>query len=67
MRMMRSQDFETMLNQLENLARSGSRDEARKLLSEMQRMMNNMQTARPRKMATRSRIRCASRSTGSAN
>jgi uncharacterized protein (TIGR02302 family) len=47
-RMMRSQDFENMLNQLENLARSGSRDEAQKLLSEMQRMLNNMQTARPR-------------------
>ncbi|MBL0374718.1 TIGR02302 family protein [Rhizobium sp. KVB221] len=46
-RMMRTQDFDNMLNQLENLARSGSRDEARKLLSEMQRMLNNMQTARP--------------------
>jgi uncharacterized protein (TIGR02302 family) len=47
-RMMRAQDFDNMLNQLENLARSGSKDEARKLLSEMQRMLNNMQTARPR-------------------
>jgi uncharacterized protein (TIGR02302 family) len=47
-RMMRSQDFENMLNQLENLSRSGNRDEARKLLSEMQRMLNNLQTARPR-------------------
>jgi uncharacterized protein (TIGR02302 family) len=46
-RMMRSQDFENMLNQLGNLARSGSKDEAQKLLSEMQRMLNNMQTARP--------------------
>jgi uncharacterized protein (TIGR02302 family) len=49
MRMMRAQDFENMLNQLENLARSGSKDEAKKLLSEMQRMLNNMQTARPGK------------------
>jgi uncharacterized protein (TIGR02302 family) len=48
MRMMRAQDFDNMLNQLENLARSGSKDEASKLLSEMQRMLNNMQTARPR-------------------
>ena len=47
-RMMRSQDFENMLNQLENLSRSGNRDEARRLLSEMQRMLNNLQTARPR-------------------
>lgn len=45
-RMMRSQDFENMLNQLENLARSGSREQAQQLLSEMQRMLNNMQTAR---------------------
>ena len=47
-RMMRSQDFENMLNQLENLSRSGNKDEAQKLLSEMQRMLNNLQTARPR-------------------
>ena len=47
-RMMRSQDFENMLNQLENLPRSGNKDEAQKLLSEMQRMLNNLQTARPR-------------------
>lgn len=47
-RMMRSQDFENMLNQLENLSRSGNREEAQRLLNEMQRMMNNLQTARPR-------------------
>jgi len=47
-RMMRAQDIDKMLNQLENLARSGSREEAQKLLSEMQRMLNNMQTARPK-------------------
>jgi uncharacterized protein (TIGR02302 family) len=46
-KMIRSQDLEKMLDQLENLARSGSKDEARQLLSEMQRMMNNIQTARP--------------------
>jgi len=45
-RMMRAQDFDKMLNQLENLARSGSREQAQQLLSEMQRMLNNMQTAR---------------------
>ena len=47
-RMMRTQDFENMMQQLENLARSGNKDEAQKLLSEMQRMLNNLQTARPR-------------------
>jgi uncharacterized protein (TIGR02302 family) len=46
-KMLRAQDIDKMLNQLENLARSGSREEAQKLLSEMQRMMNNLQTARP--------------------
>jgi uncharacterized protein (TIGR02302 family) len=45
-RMMRAQDFDNMLNQLENLARSGSREQAQQLLTEMQRMLNNMQTAR---------------------
>lgn len=45
-RMMRAQDFDNMMNQLENLARSGARDQAQQLLSEMQRMLNNMQTAR---------------------
>jgi uncharacterized protein (TIGR02302 family) len=45
-RMMRAQDFDNMLNQLENLARSGSREQAQQLLSQMQRMLNNMQTAR---------------------
>lgn len=47
-RMLRAQDLDNMLNQLENLARSGSREEAQRLLSEMQRMLNNLQTARPR-------------------
>ena len=47
MKMLRSQDLENMLNQLENLARSGNKDAARQMLSQMQRMMNNMMTARP--------------------
>lgn len=46
-KMLRAQDIDKMLNQLENLARSGSREEAQKLLSEMQRLLNNLQTARP--------------------
>ncbi|WEX76808.1 TIGR02302 family protein [Sinorhizobium numidicum] len=47
---LRQQDLEKMLNQIENLARSGSRDEARQLLSELQRMMNNLQAGRMQQM-----------------
>jgi uncharacterized protein (TIGR02302 family) len=43
----REKDLQKMMDQLENLARSGSREEAQKLLNDMQRMMNNLQTARP--------------------
>ncbi|MDX3929724.1 MAG: TIGR02302 family protein [Shinella sp.] len=45
---LRQQDLERMLDQIENLARSGSRDQARQMLSEMQRMMNNLQAGRMR-------------------
>ena len=45
--MVRQKDLQKMLDQLENLARSGSREEAQKLLSEMQRMMNNLQASKP--------------------
>ncbi|MBU2329275.1 MAG: TIGR02302 family protein [Alphaproteobacteria bacterium] len=45
--MLRQQDLDNMLDQLENLARSGNRDEAQQLLSELQRMMNNLQAGRP--------------------
>ena len=41
--MLRQRDLDNLLNQLENLARSGDRDAARQLLSELQRMMNNLQ------------------------
>lgn len=43
----RQQDLERMMEQIENLAKSGARDQARQLLSEMQRMMNNMMAGRP--------------------
>lgn len=43
---LRAEDFQRMLDQLENLARSGNREAAEKMLSDMQRMMNNLQTAR---------------------
>ncbi len=48
-KMLRQQDLEKMLDEIQKLAESGSRDEARNLLNQMQRMMNNMQTARPNK------------------
>ncbi len=44
---LRQQDLDRMMKQIEDLAKSGSRDEARKLLEQMQRMMNNLQTAKP--------------------
>lgn len=43
---LRQQDLENMLDQIENLARSGNRDQARQMLSEMQRLMNNLQAGR---------------------
>jgi len=45
--MLRQQDLERMMDQIENLARSGNRDAAQQMLSELQRMMNNLQAGRP--------------------
>ncbi|KQV73406.1 hypothetical protein ASC90_07965 [Rhizobium sp. Root1220] len=45
--MIRQQDLERMMDQIENLARSGNRDAAQQMLSELQRMMNNLQAGRP--------------------
>lgn len=44
---LRSQDLERMLDQIENLARNGARDAARQLLSELQNMLENLQAGRP--------------------
>ncbi len=46
-RTLRSQDLEHMLDQIENLAKNGARDAARQLLSELQNMLENLQTGRP--------------------
>lgn len=46
-RTLRQQDLERMMDQIENLARSGNREAAQQMLSELQRMMNNMQAGRP--------------------
>ena len=46
-RMMRPQDLRSMLDQMENLARSGNREAARRMLDQLQRMLENLQMARP--------------------
>ena len=47
MQMLRSQDLERMLDQIENLAKNGARDAAKQLLSELQNMLENLQAGRP--------------------
>jgi uncharacterized protein (TIGR02302 family) len=46
-RELRPQDLQSMIDRLENLARSGSRDGARQLLDQLQSMLENLQMARP--------------------
>jgi uncharacterized protein (TIGR02302 family) len=46
-RMLRSQDLQNMLDKLEQLSRSGNKEAARRLLQELQAMMENLQMARP--------------------
>ena len=43
---LRQQDLQRMMDQIENLARSGNRDAAQQMLSELQNMMNNLQAGR---------------------
>ena len=45
-RMLSQRDLERMMDQIEDLAKSGSKDAARQLLSEMQRMMDNLRAGR---------------------
>ncbi len=45
----RQRDLQNMMDQIENLARSGNRDAAQQMLNELQRMMNNLQAARPQR------------------
>lgn len=44
---MRESDLQRMLDQIEDLARSGARDQAQDLLSQLENMMNNLQAGRP--------------------
>jgi len=46
-RQLSPQDFKNMLDRMEQMARSGSRDAARKMLDELANMLNNLQMARP--------------------
>ncbi|MER8635280.1 TIGR02302 family protein [Mesorhizobium sp. M1365] len=43
---LRQSDIDRMMDQIENLAKSGNRDQAQQLLSELQDMMNNLQAGR---------------------
>src|SRR5581483_2760626 len=43
----RPQDLQNLLNELENLARSGNKEAARQLLRDLQAMLDNLQLARP--------------------
>ncbi|MBX3578659.1 MAG: TIGR02302 family protein [Rhizobiaceae bacterium] len=43
---MRQSDLDRMLDEIENLAKSGNRDQAQELLSQLQDMMNNLQAGR---------------------
>jgi uncharacterized protein (TIGR02302 family) len=49
-RMLTERDFKNMMDRLENLARSGNKEAARRLLEEMQSMLENLQMARPGQM-----------------
>ena len=46
-RTLSQQDLKSMLDRLENLARSGNKDAARRMLEELQSMLENLQMARP--------------------
>jgi uncharacterized protein (TIGR02302 family) len=46
-RMLRQQDLKSMIDRMEQLARSGAKDAAKKLLEELQQMLENLQMAQP--------------------
>ena len=52
-RTLTQRDLKSMLDRLENLARSGNKEAARRLLEELQSMLENLQTARPGAQGTR--------------
>jgi uncharacterized protein (TIGR02302 family) len=46
-RMLRQQDLQSMLDRLEQMARSGNKEAAQRLLDQLQSMLENLQMARP--------------------
>src|SRR6185312_4954271 len=46
-RQLRPQDLRSMIDKLEQMARSGAKDAARQMLQELQQMLENLQMARP--------------------
>ena len=46
-RQLRTQDLRNMIDRMEQMARSGARDAARRMLQELQQMLENLQMARP--------------------
>src|SRR6266478_430303 len=46
-RQLRPQDLRSMIDKLEQMARSGARDAARRMLQDLQQMLENLQMARP--------------------
>ncbi len=46
-RSIRPEDLKRMIDRMEQMARQGARDEARKMLDDLQQMLDNLQTARP--------------------
>jgi hypothetical protein len=46
-KVLRSDDLERMLDQIQNLAQTGARDAARQMLSQLQNMLENLQAGRP--------------------
>src|SRR6266540_6416373 len=46
-RQLRPQDLKSMIDRLEQMARSGARDAARRMLQDLQQMLENLQMARP--------------------
>jgi uncharacterized protein (TIGR02302 family) len=43
---LRQSDLDKLMDQIENLAKSGNRDQAKELLSQLEQMMNNLQAGR---------------------
>jgi uncharacterized protein (TIGR02302 family) len=50
---LRKQDLERMMDRIENLAKSGSKDAAKQLLSELQQMMDRLQAGRHQRQRQR--------------